>query len=92
MKILAVDTEPGWLKFCAECGFDTSGHIKGGYDVILLGSRMLSILATYQGKAQVIIASSSPSEGEAIEAYRHGAVNYVTKSWNRDKFLGAIGF
>ncbi len=87
-KILIIDDEPRWLAYWQAQGVDTVSPQEAttqstGYQIAIVGSRFLSCIPVLrQNGVAVLVATWQPTTQEAKLAYRAGAVEYLTKSFD----------
>jgi len=92
MAILVIDPDPTcrthWTALGADavCTLDTAlAYIESNppYDKIIVSSRLLDCIPELVRRAlRVEVVTATPSVAEAAEAYRAGASDYFTKSFN----------
>lgn len=80
MRTLVIDDEPIWLAYVTKLGYDTDQSANwDDYDTVIISSRFMNRIKPTS--ARIVVASGSPTEAEAIKAYRSGAKEYITKDF-----------
>ena len=104
-RILIIDNEPRWIKFAKndleECDIVIAHDIdtaltelkKDKFSLIIASSGYLEILENISKRfsnKQVMVTTVKPNTQEALEAYRRGAVRYITKSFRKQDLLNDV--
>jgi len=92
MRVLVIDDEPRWGKFCLELGYTVKKSIEleelknTNFDVYIVSDRQPLVLFEVLkslGK-RFIIATSQPIARGAISAYRLSAACYIAKDFREE--------
>jgi DNA-binding NtrC family response regulator len=102
IRILIIDNEPRWINFVrSDLGgfeiivapdFDTAlaELEEDQFDLVIASSRYLKILDDISKRfsdKQVVVTTVRPNTQEALDAYRKGAIRYITKSFHEQDLL-----
>lgn len=102
IRILIIDNEPRWINFARSDlgGFeivvapdiDTALKEleKDQFDLVIASSGYLKILEDISERfadKQVVVTTVKPNTQEALDAYRKGAIRYITKSFQEKDLL-----
>jgi DNA-binding response OmpR family regulator len=86
-NILVIDNEPRWAAFCAGLGYATVNSLEpnniGDYDLYIVSDwQPVTLLdALRDAGKRFVVASNKRTARGAIEAYRQGAADYMTKDF-----------
>lgn len=101
-RILIIDNEPRWIEFARKDlgGFeiivapdiDTALQEleEDQFDLVIASSGYIKILEEISQRfsdKQVVVTTVRPNTQEALDAYRKGAVRYITKSFHEQDLL-----
>ena len=104
-RILMIDNEPHWIKFAkndlGECEIVVAPDIETAlekleenqFDLVIASSGHLKILGDIAKRfsdKKVVVTTVRPNTQEALEAYREGAVRYITKSFHKQDLLNDV--
>ena len=96
LRILLIDDEPRWIEFARRDlesfeivvakDFDEAVDEleKDQFDLVIASSRWLKVLELIRerfAEKRVMVTTIRPTTEEALDAYRGGAVDYISKSF-----------
>ena len=104
IRILIIDNEPRWIDFVkTDLGAfeivvapDKKTAIKelekDRFHLVIASSGYLEILEEISERfdKQVVVTTVMPSNEEALDAYRKGAIRYITKSFQQQELFNNI--
>lgn len=104
IRILIIDNEPRWIDFAKNdlgafeivVAPDKKSAIeeleKDRFHLVIASSGHLDILEEISERfeKQVVVTTVMPSNDEALDAYRRGAVRYITKSFQQQDLFNNI--
>ena len=104
IRILIIDSEPRWIDFAKNdlgafeivIATDKETAIQelenDRFHLVIASSGYLELLDEISERfdKQVVVATVMPSNDEALDAYRKGAVRYITKSFQQQDLFNNI--
>lgn len=105
IRILIIDNEPRWINFVRSdlgsfeivVASDIAAAIEeleqDQFDLIIASSGYLAILEDISERfsdKQVLVTTVKPNTQEALDAYRKGAIRYITKSFREQDLLNNV--